>query len=225
MKIFRTSVEAPQLLPLPNDKGIFEIQNNDDSESDTETSTISNTSASFTQNLESSDDEFDENAIVLVKNDSEEEDKKPEDINLKQNVNNEKKTSCYPIQKGDVVVLCLELSGRILITGENGVYSRFIQEILTYTDKIVLFVERMDRREFNQPATIRLKSNAMSKKLCCIFGDEEDMKLDEELCQSQDMKNLKYRCYYFSERTEDKNLVRKFWESVLHGNCTKMESQ
>jgi isochorismate synthase EntC len=49
------------------------------------------------------------------------------------------------ISSNDVVVLCVELSGRALISGQNGIFTPFLQEIQKKTNNLVLFVDRLDR--------------------------------------------------------------------------------
>ncbi|KAG2392212.1 hypothetical protein C9374_012464 [Naegleria lovaniensis] len=246
----RTSVETPHSVNMPiNEKSIFDIHAHDSSDnSDTDSPHMLPKAHDDSGAL--SDDDFSENAIVLVKNDSEEDDqvklneKKLIDENKESSsksrvllntsnleANDSKHTNVQPstsaldhltppIQKGDIVVLCVELSGRILITGENGIFTRFIQQVLNYTDSVVLFVERMDRHEFQQTPILHF-SGLGSKKCCCVFGDDQDMTLDQELLQSQDMRNLKCRCYFSSERPdEQKANMDKFWEHVLEYNNT-----
>ncbi|KAL9658330.1 hypothetical protein ABK040_015650 [Willaertia magna] len=144
--------------------------------------------------------------------------------------NNKKKKNTsslnYPIQKGDIVVLCIELSGRILLTGENGIFTSFIKKLLTYTDKIVLFVERMDRNEFTEysndnqsfsnPSPETNLFHYLQNENVYIYGDEKDLLLDKELQQSQDLSSTKYRCYFSNNRPDTNNCIQQFWKTILH---------
>ncbi|KAG2375078.1 hypothetical protein C9374_010082 [Naegleria lovaniensis] len=184
--IIRTSVETPHSVNmLINEKSLFDIHAHDSSDNSDTDSPHMLPKAHDDNAL--SDDDFSENAIVLVNIDSEEDDqvklneKKRSTSRVLLNTfnleaNDSKHTNVQssisaldhltpPIQKGDIVVLCVELSG-ILITGENGIFTRFIQQVLNYTDSVVFFVERMDRHEFQQTPILHF-SGLGSKKCCC----------------------------------------------------------
>eukprot|EP01080_Neovahlkampfia_damariscottae_P002481 gene2481-3190_t len=100
------------------------------------------------------------------------------------------------IEKKDIIVLCVELNSRVLITGDNGVFTNFMGKILDYTKNCVLFVDRVDRTSKQRNEKLKMIEN-----LNFFYGDENDSKLDQELIRTQNIdKYFNYRFYYWSER-------------------------
>jgi hypothetical protein len=120
-----------------------------------------------------------------------------------------------PISRDDVVVLCVELSGRALISGEGGLFTTFLQEVNKYTKNVVLFVDRLDRNDDGKKSTL---SDTMTdpsdtetsvieeqevdegdeaeekKEIRFVYGDKSDMIFDEELQNAQSLLSyLKHR--------------------------------
>ena len=40
--------------------------------------------------------------------------------------------------KQDVIVLCVELSGRVLLTGKNGIFSLFVKEMIEFAGRFTM---------------------------------------------------------------------------------------
>lgn len=113
----------------------------------------------------------------------------------------------YPkneIEKNDVVVLCVELNGRVLISGTNGIYMNFINYVQKYTKNLILFIDRQDKHE-----SLNEKNNFP------VYGDYYDLVLDEELKKTQNIdKYFKYRFYYSNH--EKNGNFEDFWKNVLN---------
>ena len=117
------------------------------------------------------------------------------------------------IEKKDIIVLCVELNSRVLITGENGIFTVFMNNILNFTKNCVLFIDRVDRTS-EEDKNEKLK---MIENLNFFYGDENDSKLDQELIKTQNIdKYFQYRFYYWSER-DSKNYknFQNFWNTIL----------
>lgn len=116
------------------------------------------------------------------------------------------------IQNDDIVILCVELSGRLLITGNSGIFTTFAQEILKYTSNLVLFIDRLDRNSSENPYV-----DVNSDKLGSIrYGDKHDLLLDEDLKQTQQIEQyFKYRCYHWSKR-DNASTMEPFWKLVFN---------
>lgn len=107
------------------------------------------------------------------------------------------------IEKNDVVVLCVELNGRVLITGTNGIYMNFINYVQKYTKNLILFIDRQDKHESEK-----------DKQIFPVYGDSSDLILDEELKKTQKIDQyFKFRFYY--SHHEKNNNFEEFWKKVL----------
>lgn len=118
------------------------------------------------------------------------------------------------ISKHDLVVLCVELSGRMLITGKNGIFNAFVKEIMELTDQLVLFVDRLDRMDKipEEKAEVQVQVKPQAR---VWYGDTLDKQLDAELQQSQKIETyFTHRMYYYAKRDGNDGL-QEVWQSVV----------
>jgi hypothetical protein len=93
----------------------------------------------------------------------------------------------------------------VLITGENGLFMKFIHEIRNFTKNLVLFIDRVDKKSHSE---ILFKTN--------ICGDESDLELDVELQKLQNIHlYFPYRLYFSTfEKMSPSKKYEEFWKLV-----------
>jgi len=121
--------------------------------------------------------------------------------------------SMMSVSASDVVVLCVELSGRVLIHGENGIFTSFLQEARQNTSNIVLFVDRRDRD--NTDGTSK-DYDIVKDGSSIMCGDSADQELDRELKLTQGVDEVcRFRCYHSSPNSSHSDMIRDFWGNVI----------
>lgn len=89
-----------------------------------------------------------------------------------------------PISKDDIVVLCVELSGRVLVTGDSGLFTTFLQEVNRYTKNLVLFVDRLDRRQDETISADKLGDN--NSNIVALDDNEPSVIEEQEIFEDDD---------------------------------------
>lgn len=134
-------------------------------------------------------------------------------LNSQNNYSITPKKSISHLHNNDCIVLCVELSGRVLISGSNGIFSNFLSEARTRTPNICLIVDRRDREGPSEYQNIS-ESRIFEDSYSIVCGDNEDYLLDNELKNSQFIHEYcPFRCYLSSRNIGER--IQEFWSKVL----------